>query len=40
VIVGVVDVSVVVITLVNFAGELVQALIDPRVKPRSKPAPA
>jgi peptide/nickel transport system permease protein len=40
VIVGVVVVSVVVITLVNFAGELVQALIDPRVKPRSAPLPA
>jgi peptide/nickel transport system permease protein len=40
VIVGVVVVSVVVITLVNFAGELVQALIDPRVKPRSDPLAA
>jgi peptide/nickel transport system permease protein len=40
VIVGVVVVSAIVIALVNFAGEVVQALVDPRVKPRSDPLPA
>jgi peptide/nickel transport system permease protein len=40
VIVGVVVVSVLVIVIVNFLGEVVQAFIDPRVKLRADPAPA
>src|SRR4029077_14713359 len=40
VIVGVVVVSVLVIVIVNFLGEIAQALIDPRVKLRADPASA
>ncbi|HZO62294.1 MAG TPA: ABC transporter permease [Gaiellaceae bacterium] len=40
VIVGVVVVTVVVIAIVNFLGEVAQALVDPRVKLRPEPAPA
>jgi peptide/nickel transport system permease protein len=40
VIVGVVVVSVIVIVIVNFLGELLQAVVDPRVKLRAEPAPA
>jgi ABC-type dipeptide/oligopeptide/nickel transport system permease component len=40
VIVGVVVVSVLIIVIVNFAGEVIQAAIDPRVKLRPEPAPA
>jgi peptide/nickel transport system permease protein len=40
VIVGVVVVSVLVIAIVNFLGEVIQAMIDPRVKLRPEPAPA
>jgi ABC-type dipeptide/oligopeptide/nickel transport system permease component len=36
----VVVVSVLVIVIVNFLGEVVQAFIDPRVKLRADPAPA
>ena len=39
VIVGVVVVSVLVIVIVNFLGEIVQVLIDPRVKLQAAPAP-
>jgi peptide/nickel transport system permease protein len=40
VIVGVVVVSVLVIAIVNFAGEVVHASLDPRVKMKPAPAPA
>jgi peptide/nickel transport system permease protein len=40
VIVGVVVVSVLVIVIVNFLGEIAQAIIDPRVKLRADPAPS
>jgi peptide/nickel transport system permease protein len=38
VIVGVVVVSCLVIAIVNFAGELIQVMIDPRVHLRPEPA--
>jgi peptide/nickel transport system permease protein len=40
VIVGVVVVSVLVIVIVNFAGEVIQAMIDPRVQLQPAPQPA
>ena len=40
VIVGIVVVSAIVIALVNFLGELLQVVVDPRVKVRAAPAPA
>jgi peptide/nickel transport system permease protein len=40
VIVGVVVVSCLVIAILNFVGELLQVLVDPRVKPKAKPAVA
>ncbi len=40
VIVGVVVVSVVVIAVANFIGELMHVVVDPRVKMRAAPAPA
>jgi hypothetical protein len=40
VIVGVVVVSVLIIVIVNFAGEVIQVAIDPGVKLWPEPAPA